>query len=66
MTDREMRKYQEELLFENFLTKEMLEAKKQDALIRYLSVSSARTKSGMTAEEIEAIAKRAKDSAEAL
>jgi len=65
-TDREMRKFQEEVLFENFLAQEVLIAKKHEQYMKYLQITSERAKSGMTAEEIEAVYKRAVASATTL
>jgi len=63
MINREMQKFQEELLFENCFAQEMLAAKKFDEYQRYLDVRKASAISGMTAEEIDAVMKRAQDSA---
>jgi hypothetical protein len=62
-TDREMRKHQEEMLFENFLAQEMLAANKTDQYKKYLKLANNKAKSGMTAEEIDAVHQRAKESA---
>jgi hypothetical protein len=63
MMNREMQKYQEETLFEIHFAEEMLSAKKHDDYMRYLEFAKEKAKSGMTAEEIEAVIKRAQDSA---
>ena len=63
MMNREMQKHQEELFFENHFAQEMLKSKKYDEYLQYLKVTSERTKSGMTAEEIDAVIKRAQASA---
>ena len=65
-TDREMRKYQEEMLYENLLAQEALAANKIDEYKKYLRISNAKTRSGMTAEEIDAVHKRAQFSAQEL
>jgi len=61
--DREMRKFQEDMLFENFLAQEVMQANKDEQYKRYLRINSERFKSGMTAEEIEAVQKRAQTAA---
>jgi len=62
-TEREMREKQEERLYENFFAQEMLAANKHNDYKQYLKVSSQRVKSGMTAEEIDAVKQRAIESA---
>ena len=63
MMNREMQKYQEEMLLENYFAQEMLKAKKYDEYLKYIEVSNVRLKSGMTAEEIDAVMKRAEEAA---
>jgi len=62
-TDREMRKFQEEILFENFLAQAVLKEEKIDQYKKYLKITNERARSGMTAEEIDAVQKRAEASA---
>ena len=62
-SEREMRKYQEESLYENIFAQEMLKANKLNGYRQYLAVTNEKAKSGMTAEEIDAVAKRAQESA---
>jgi hypothetical protein len=62
-TEREMKEKQEERLYENFFAQEMLRTNKYSGYQQYLKVSSNRVKSGMTAEEIDAVKQRAIESA---
>jgi len=61
--NREMQKYQEDTLFEIHFAQELIAAKKLDEYIRYLEFAKEKAKSGMTAEEVDAVIKRAQDSA---
>jgi len=61
MQNREMQKVQEEQLFDNILSREFLENGKTEALNSHLEMTSLRLKSGMTADEIEAVTARAKE-----
>jgi len=63
MTDREMKKHQEEMLYENYFAQEMLSANKLEGYKQYLAVTNRKAKSGMNADEIEAVQKRAQESA---
>jgi len=62
-TDREMRKFQEEILFENFLAQEVIVKEKVNQYMKYLKITNERARSGMTAEKIDAVKKRAEMSA---
>jgi len=62
-SEREMRKHQEESLYENIFAQEMLKANKLNDYLQYLAVTNEKAKSGMTAEEIDAVTKRALESA---
>lgn len=62
-SEREMRKHQEESLYENIFAQEMLKANKLNDYLQYLAVTNEKAKSGMTAEEIDAVTKRAQESA---
>ena len=59
--EREIRKQQEETLFDNILSREFFINGKTDALGSYLEMTSLRLKSGMTADEIDAVTKRAQE-----
>ncbi|MCL1877675.1 MAG: hypothetical protein FWF80_02340 [Defluviitaleaceae bacterium] len=59
-SEREMKKYQEEMLFDNILSREFLEHGKPQALVSHLEMSAFRLQNGMTAEEIDAVTMRAK------
>jgi hypothetical protein len=60
-TEREMKKQQEEVLFENVLAQEFLANNKAQELASHLGMTELRLQSGMTAEEIDAVTKRAKE-----
>lgn len=62
-SEREMRKHQEESLYENLFAQEMLKDNKIDSYRQYLAVTNEKAKCGMTAEEIEAVTKRAQEAA---
>ena len=62
-SEREMKEKQEERLYENYFAQEMLKANKYNGYQQYLKVSSNRVKSGMSAEEIDAVKQRAVESA---
>jgi len=59
--EREIKKQQEESLFDNRLAREFLLSGKIADLQYFLEMSGLRLKSGMTAEEIEAVEKRVKE-----
>ena len=61
MQDRELRKVQQESLFDNLLSIELLNKNKTDALKVQLKVANKRLKSGMSPDEIEATEARAKE-----
>jgi hypothetical protein len=63
MINREMQKYQEDTLFEIHFAHQLLSAKKIEEYVKYLDFAMEKAKSGMTAEEIDAVIKRAEDSA---
>ena len=63
--EREIKEKQEDRLFENEFSQGMLRANKISEYKRYLQVTNAKTKSGMTAEEIDAVRKRAEESVNA-
>jgi hypothetical protein len=63
MMNREMQKYQEDALFEIHFAQKMLDAQKYDEYLLYLKFAREKAKSGMTAEEIDAVTKRAEDMA---
>ena len=63
-TEREMRKYQEENFFENKMARLFLEKGKTAELKKFLNTSSKRLASGMTADEIDAVNKRAEEAFE--
>jgi hypothetical protein len=58
-TAREMQKQQEEALFDNQLSLQYLSKGKPQDLETYLKMQTLRLQSGMTAEEIDAVTKRA-------
>ncbi|MCL2357452.1 MAG: hypothetical protein FWC70_09935 [Defluviitaleaceae bacterium] len=60
MQNREFQKVAEDALFDNRLAQEFLENGKAAELADYLSGSELRLRSGMTAEEIDAVETRAK------
>ena len=66
VTDREKKEHQEQMLFENFLAQAVLAKQGTDVYQRYLRISSQRFKSGMSAEEIEAVQKRAEEASKDL
>ena len=66
MQNRELQERQELALFENSLAQEFLERGKPEKLAKYLKMSDKRLRSGMTAEEIDAVKKRAKEAYEDL
>jgi len=63
--EREIKEKQEDRLFENEFSQGMLRANKISEYKRYLQVTNAKTKSGMTAEEIDAVRKRAEEAVNA-
>ena len=62
MHDRELRKVQQESLFDNLLAQEYLKNGKASELNAYLESAENRLKSGMNPDEIEATEARAKKS----
>jgi len=58
-SSREMQKQQEEALFDNKLSQEYLSKGNPKELVTYLKMQELRLQSGMTAEEIDAVTKRA-------
>jgi hypothetical protein len=62
-TEREKKVEQETLLYENYFAQEMLNAGKLEEYCKYLKAMSERGKNGMTADEIEAVQKRAQNAA---
>ncbi|MCL2356530.1 MAG: hypothetical protein FWC70_05120 [Defluviitaleaceae bacterium] len=60
-SEREMKKQQEEMLFDNILSREFLAHDKPKDLALHLEMSAFRLQSGMTAEEIDAVTTRAKE-----
>ena len=62
MQDRELRKVQQESLFDNLLAQEYLKNNKSAELFSYLESAENRLKSGMNPDEIEATEARAKKS----
>ena len=63
MYEREMRTVQESAYYENLYAQEMLKAGKTDEYMAYLKATQHKLKSGMTAEEIDAVQKRAEEAA---
>ncbi|MCL2223864.1 MAG: hypothetical protein FWB96_02725 [Defluviitaleaceae bacterium] len=61
--EREMKKWQEDSLFENIFAQEMLAANKLNGYMQYLAVTNAKAMNGMTADEIDAVKKRAEETA---
>ncbi|MCL2356742.1 MAG: hypothetical protein FWC70_06245 [Defluviitaleaceae bacterium] len=61
MQNREMQKMQEEALFENRLAQELLRKGKTQKLASVLEMNEMKLHSGMTAEEIDAVKKRAEN-----
>ena len=59
MTEREMKKVQEDGLFENFVAQEFVKAGKAQSLQSYLEVGAERSKNGMSNDEIDAVRQRA-------
>ncbi|MCL2224132.1 MAG: hypothetical protein FWB96_04085 [Defluviitaleaceae bacterium] len=64
MQNRELQERQELALFENSLAQEFLAKGQHEKLSRYLKMTDKRLRSGMTAEEIDAVKKRAKEAYE--
>lgn len=62
MQDRELRKVQQESLFDNLLAQEYLKHGKASELGSYLESAENRLKSGMNPDEIESTEARAKKS----
>jgi len=60
-TGRELQKQQEESLFDNVYAQQYVRAGKTKKLQAHLGAQEKRLQSGMTAEEIEAVTKRAKE-----
>jgi len=58
---REMQKQQEEALFDNRFAQELLKHGKPQELASHLGHAELRLQSGMTAEEIDAVTKRAEE-----
>lgn len=58
-TNRELQKHQQEALFDNNLAQLYLSNNKAQKLAAYLNMQELRLQSGMTAEEIDAVKKRA-------
>ena len=61
MQNREFQKVAEDALFDNQLAQEFLKNGKASKLAEYLRGNEMRLHSGMTAEEIDAVKKRAAD-----
>ena len=59
-TEREMKEKQEEQYFDNCLSQEYLKNGKAAELSKYLEMASFRLKSGMSADEIDAVHERAR------
>lgn len=66
MQVKEMMKTQEEALFDNRLSQEFLAIGKPQELAKILEANELRLCSGMTAEEIDAVIKRASDACKRL
>ena len=64
-TEREKREAQELALYENYFAQEMIKKGKMDKYQVYLIAMNERGKNGMTADEIEAVQKRAQNAADA-
>ena len=64
-TEREKREAQELALYENFFAQEMIKKGKMEQYKTYLIAMNERGKNGMTADEIEAVQKRAQNAADA-
>ena len=60
-TEREIKKQQEESLFDNILSREFYKNGKTDALGSHLEMTNLRLRSGMNADEIDAVTKRAQE-----
>ncbi|MCL2216513.1 MAG: hypothetical protein FWB91_05775 [Defluviitaleaceae bacterium] len=63
-TEREKREAQELAYYENQYAQAMLDAGKLDEYKNYLKTIQHRLKCGMTADEIDAVQKRAKEAAQ--
>lgn len=61
MQSKEMTKMPEDALFDNKLAQEFISAKNPQSYASYLKAAEMRLCSGMTAEEIDAVTKRARD-----
>jgi len=48
-------------LFDNYLAEEFLKDGKHSALLMHMGLNAMRLQSGMTAEEVDAVKKRAKE-----
>lgn len=66
MQSRELQERQEQTLFDNKLTQEFLNAGDIQGLKSVLGMNEMRLVSGMTAEEIDAVSKRAQSAFEKL
>jgi len=58
---RELQKQQEEVFYDNQLALQYLQEGKYDELIIYLGMQAKRLQNGMTADEIDAVRKRAQE-----
>jgi len=61
MQGKELQERQEQALFDNRLAQELLKNDKPKELASYLGLAELRLQSGMTAEEIDAVSKRAEE-----
>ena len=61
MQSRELQERQEQALFDNRLAQEFLAKGKAQELMKILEANEFRLSSGMTAEEIDAVTKRAEE-----
>ena len=64
MQNRELQERQEMALFETNVALAYLEKGKPEKLVRYLKMCDKRLSNGMTADEIDAVKKRAKEAYE--
>lgn len=62
-SEREMKEKQEEMLFDNCFSQELLKKGKADKLGVYLKTTNHRLKSGMADNEIELVEERARKAA---
>ena len=65
MTERKVRKEQENDLYENYFAQEMLNSGRTEQYKKYLAIMNEKCKNGMSPDEIEAVKQRAETAAKA-